>query len=337
MPTIEQINEEFLRGAEDLRYSVMVRGTERWLNIKPKYSTPHNTSYYRTIKYADDNTYMCIIDVDGLKFNRTSLSAAAKLYRSTKKLFSVEPLLKVSGMKGNQLGMDVDFPDNWATKTCLHGLARIAFTLWKHSRIKELFKVDFGLKLPGVYIDACMYKQGRVVRSFSKHLGSGLYSVPYKWTDNLNQVKKRMTLEVEPMWPEIPEIWYPDIEKLLEGYTDKYFFETAGPGKATLKHLDETRMKRRQVGNPGSLYSKLTSRLKKILDMDADVSHSYKWSLVLYMYCELEMTPEAIINYLWKYAAWSDLNSLSTTAYHVNYTCNWADNHDLAVPGWVYG
>jgi len=337
VPTIEQINEEFLRGAEDYRYSVMVRGTERWLNDPPKHSTPHDTSYYRTIKYKDDNTYMFVIDVDGHNFNRTSLSANAKLYLSTKKLFSVEPLLKASGMKGAQLIVDVDFPDNWAEKTCLHGLARVAFTLWKYSNIKKLFKVDFGLKLPGTYVDACMYKKGRVVRSFSKHLGSGLYSVPYKWTDTVNQVKNRMSLKTEPMWPEIPELWYLDIEKELEDYTDKYYFEVAGPGEASLKHLDETRVKRQHAGNPGEVYSKLTPRLKKVADMSADIMHDFKWPLTLYLYCELGMSRTEIINWIWKECAWHDLNNISKTAYHVNYSCNWADETGGKAPGWVYG
>jgi len=336
MPTIEQINEEFLRGAEDLRYSFMVRGVEKWGNDLPKWGNVHNCSYYRSIKYKGDNTYVFVCDVDGHEFNRTSLSATAKLYRSAKKLFSVEPLLKASGMKGAQLIMDVDFPDNWTTKTCLHGLARIAYTLWKDSRIKELFKVDFGLKLPGTYIDSCMYKRGRVIRSFSVHLGSGLYSVPYKWTDSFNKVKKRMTLEIEPIWPEIPEIWYPDIEGLLEDYTDRYFFETQGPGEATLKHLDETRVKRQHAGNPGEVYSKLTRRLKKVADMSADISHDFKWPLTLYLYCELGMSRTEIVNWIWKNCSWHDLNSLQTTAYHVNYSCDWADETGGKAPRWVY-
>ena len=336
MPTIEQINEEFLRGAEDYRYSVMLKGNERWLNDLPKWATPHNCSYYRTIKYKDDNTYMFVADVDGPEFNRTSLSAAAKLFMSAKKLFAVEPLLKASGMKGNQLIMDIDFPDNWTEKTCLHGLARIAFTIWKVSRIKRIFKVDFGLKLPGTYVDACMYKKGRVVRSFSKHLGSGKYSVPYKWTDSINQVRKRMTLEIEPLMPDIPELWYPDIEDNLEEYTDKYFFEMQGPGETTLKNLDEARVKRQHAGNPGYIYNSLTNRLKKVADMDADIMHDFKWPLILYLYCDLDMSRDEIINWVWKNCAWHDLNSIPKTADQVNYTCNWADEVGGRPPRWVY-
>ena len=336
MPTIEQINEEFLRGAEDLRYSMMVRGTERWFNDKPKYATPHNSSYYRSIKYKGNNTYVFVADVDGPSFNRTSISANAKLYLSAQRLFSVSPLLKASGMKGAQLIMDVDFPDHWTEKTCLHGLARIAFTLWKDSCIKQLFGVKFGLKLPGTYVDACMYKKGRVVRSFCKHLGSGRYSVPYKWTDNIRQVEDRMLLKTEPLWPEIPELWYSDIEGRLEEYTDKYFFETQGPGETVLKRLDETRVKRQHAGNPGRIYTQLTPRLKKIADMDADIHHDLKWPLLLFMYLDLAMTRGEIFDWVWKNCAWHDLNDISKTRYHINYSCDWADETGGRAPRWVY-
>lgn len=327
MPSLEEINEEFLLGAAERRYSHMSRGNEVWSKKFPYRGTPHKISYYRSIKYApeDMNCYMFVLDLDGPTFTQRSLEAAIMLRRAFYNTLKVEPLLKASGMKGVQLIADMSFPRNFGEKRCLLGMAQTAYSVWHRSTARRRLRVGFGLKLPKIYVDACMFRQGRLVRSFCKHLGSGLYSVPFKHSDSFKTVKRRMKLQWDPIWPDICQVNYNDIKDGLLDYEDTYYFEVQGPDKATLERLDNTKVKRGKRGRYDRVYKRLTPRLRKIADMNTDIKHEWKWPLVCYMYCELEMSREDIINWIWKHCRWHDLNNLSKTAYQVNHSCKWCD------------
>jgi hypothetical protein len=187
-----------------------------------------------------------------------------------------------------------------------------------------------------------MYKKGRVVRGFCKHLKSGLYSVPYEPTDNLKKIKSYMKLEEELPWPSIHDYWYLDIVDKLEEYSNKYYFESKGQtiNDALLERLDAIDVTKRR-GRPDDIYRRMPKRLKQIVNLDADIKHEMKWPLVAYLWYEEEMEPEEIVQWLFKNCKWHDLNDLDKTKYQVGWTCSkWASKvlkkGGNPVPRWVY-
>jgi hypothetical protein len=191
--------------------------------------------------------------------------------------------------------------------------------------VEDLFDVGFGLKLPGTYVDACMYQRGRVLRSFCKHLKSDMYSVPYEPMDGIKKVKAYMKLEEELPWPTIHEYRYSELVDDLEEYSDKYYFETKSQtiNDALLERLDSLKVVRGHAGRPDHVYDQLTPRLKKIVDMDADVAHDLKYPLVIYLYSKMSMEPEEIVDWIWNNCRWSDLDDLDKTKYQVGWSCQW--------------
>ena len=323
MPTLKEINAEFMTDAHLTRYSYLSSdGREHWTNDPPKSHNEMNGSVFRSIRYFSDNFYMCVMDVDGPQFCEQTVEATSALRLTFRNTLKVSPLLKASGKKGAQIICDMTFPKNWTEKRCLQGLAQTAFTVWKRSPVEAKLGIKFGLKLPGIYVDACMFRKGRMLRGFCKHLGSGMYSVPFLPTDTYKTVRKRMTLELEPLPFTIPVLWYPDIADGLLPYDDKYFLETQGPSEAVFERLDA--MKTR-AGRHDFMYENLTPRLKKVVDFDGDIHHDLKWMLVCYLYCRERMERDDITQWLWDNAQWDDLDDLGITAYQVNYTCDWCD------------
>jgi len=340
---LRQINDEFLIGAEGLRYSYMVPDRGELFAMTSRNPDPLSISVYRTIKYADKNKYLFVVDIDGTRFNNQTLSAGFKVRHIARKKLHMHLQPKASGMKGNQLLCDISFPETYGPLKCLEGLARVAYSLWEWSGVEKMFDVGFGLGLEGVYIDACMYKKGRIVRSFSKHLKSGLYSVPYEPNDPMSKIKSYMKLEEELPWPVIHDYAYLDIAEQLEEYTDKYYFESKGQAinDALLERLDGMDFTKRR-GRPDAIYSRMPKRLQQIVNMDADIMHDMKWPLTAYLWYQEEMEPEDIIQWFFKNCKWCDLKNLDITTYQVSWTCNSWANKVLAdggnpVPRWVYG
>lgn len=359
MPTLAEVNDIFLEGAAELRYSYVKRRVgkkkETWTIEKPPRNV-YSMSYYRTIKYArdfDPNQFMMVMDVDGPKVTYITVRTARALYTAGQRLFGIDLLLKGSGRKGEQAISDVQFPCAWSEGRCVQGLANIAWTLYKKARIPK-HVVGFGRKLPGHYVDAVMFQRRRMVRGFCIHLGSGDFSVPVSPDDTAVMVQARMTMQYPILNVEIPVLEYKEIEDLLYEYVAEEEF-TDEPSADLIRRLDELEQQSDRQEQDDTVYDSLPTRLQKIVNMTTDIHHDFKWPLVAFMRANLKMDPDDIIAWVWNNCQWHDLDSLSKTSYHVYFTSEWVDKvrgqrgwyvdkfgrkrfgGGHAVPRWVYG
>jgi len=341
MPTLDELNDEFLKDAKDIRYSYMQGGHEIWSNKRPDGLTPFTGSFYRSTRYAypRKKVYLMGLDIDGNGIDERTLEAARALFNACHLLLGVRPVLKASGMKGIQLLIDVQFPNWYTDKTMAADLADVAYTVYLRSQVFEKHGIAFGRGLGGIYVDTCMFDQSRVIRSFCKHLGSGFYSIPFSYADSVDQIIEMMHLS-RPL-PEVVlhEVWYPEVARRIEPYRAAVRFETQSPSDELMAALDAMDTKRARAGKPDSIYYTLTPRLQKIVNMDSDIHHDFKWPLVAYMHVILKMDAGAILQWVWNNCRWEDLDDVNVTQYQIEYTCRWARRISEAgrdpIPKWV--
>ena len=315
MTTIDELNLKFCEGADELRYVVPKKDGFFFSNdVIPE---PTEGSWLRSIKYKDENAFLFVLDIDTKRFDRNVLIAARGLYDTIKNYLHVEPVLKASGSKGVQLIFKLVFEENIDEHTALNSMQDLAYTIYKIStpEVKQRLVFD---DTPG--IDCAMFTKRRMLRSFSKHLGSNMFSVPYKYEDDYKTVKKRMTLEIPLIsFDKFPEVHYSDTYVVY-----KYERSTNDIG-VLLDDLPDFNSESKRPTDKNKIYQRMPTIFKRIVSCD-HVDHSLKWPLISYMHIWERMKPKEIAEWLWQYSAWKDLSNVKITMYHLHWTCNWVDN-----------
>ena len=317
MKTISDLNLTFCEGADEMRYVVPKSNSKGFFFSNDVIPEPTEGSWLRSIKYKDENAFLFVLDIDTKKFDRNVLIAARGLYDTIKNYLHIKPVLKASGSKGVQIIFKLTFDENIDERMALDNMQNLAYTLYKISTpdVKQRLVFD---DTPG--IDCSMFTKKRMLRSFSKHLGSNMFSVPYKYEDDYKTVKKRMTLEIPLIsFDKFPEVHYSDTNVVY-----KYERSTNDIG-VLLDDLPDFNSESKRPTDKNKIYQRMPTIFKRIVSCD-HVDHSLKWPLISYMHIWERMKPKEIAEWLWQYSAWKDLSNVKITMYHLHWTCNWVDN-----------
>lgn len=317
---LEILNKNFLSGALELRY---ITHDGVFTNRKPRGATPLNTTYLRSIYYKTPGKFLFVMDIDYYILNEGVIDVARALYKAIYNLYGIEPLLKASGNTGAQVIFKIKFGNEYSEDECLENMCNTAYTLWLLSRIDRKYHVGFGerKKEGGLkFIDSRMYQRRRMIRSFCLHQGSGYYSVPFDINDSLDDVIAKMRLDknIDMDNAEIPSIKFSTDMAIY-----KYKRRNGGIKKADVqKLLTEVDLDIEL----DDVFDRLPKMLRAVVLMEDDTPHSYKWNLVAWLRAVERMKPKEIVAWIWNNCKWNDLNSLSITAYQVNWTCRWVDS-----------
>ena len=319
MTTISQLNLTFCEGADEMRYVVPKEKEDGFYFSNDDIPLPDVGSWLRSIKYKDENAYLFVLDIDAKKFDRNVLIAARGLHDTIRNYLHVEPVLKASGSKGVQIIFKLNFDENVEEHIALKNMENLAYTLYKITTPEVRKRIRFDEK-PG--IDCAMFTKRRMLRSFCKHLGSNMFSVPYKYEDDFNTVKKRMNLEVPLIsFDTFPEVQYND-EYVIYEYTTS----TNDIG-VLLEELPDLDPENKKVAADNKKYQRMPTILKRVVDCD-HVDHSLKWPLISYLHIWERMQPKEIAEWLWQYSGWKDLSNVKITMYQITWTCNWVDKQE---------
>lgn len=153
---------------------------------------------YRCVWNAD-GSLLFVIDVDAPGKLETAFYVAKAIYYLTGK----KCLVKFSGHKGFHVAQHIDFnSESWKShldeinqfnsiQEYLKAVLRGITTVVDKTTTDEKIARKKGIPC----LDLRMFEQKRLIRGFSYHLKSGLYSVPVFDTDELEDVLKRAKLE----------------------------------------------------------------------------------------------------------------------------------------------
>ena len=318
--SLKELNDGFLQGAEEYRY---INGAGIFFNKKRSTSTPHNTTYLRSIKFKDDNKYLFVIDVDYETFDEIMLNVGKALYHTIYNLFGIKSIIKVSGGSGIQIVLGMNFPKHYEQSDCLFTMKNLAYTLWLLSSIQSLYGVKFGRynkKDHERFIDPRLYERRRMIRSFSIHHKTKMFSVPIMPDDTYADAYLKSSLSA-PLWSTPLEWLHCDEVGFL------YRAQDGGSKAATMVELGALPQTTHEGPiSSDAVFEGLPPSLKAVATFDGHIGHEYKWNLVVWMHTKQNMVAEDIERWIWKYCKWNDLDSRDRTAYHIRYTCQWADN-----------
>ena len=319
MTTISELNLTFCENADEMRYVVPKEDGKGFFFSNNVIPEPEIGSWLRSIKYKNENSYLFVLDIDTKRFDRNVLISARGLYDTIKNYLHVEPVLKASGSKGVQVIFKINFNENIEEHIALKSMENLAYTIYKISTPEVRKRLRFD-DTPG--IDCAMFTKRRMLRSFCKHLGSNMFSVPYKYEDDFKTVKKRMMLEIPPIsFKSFPEVNYND-EYVIYEYTTS----TNDIG-VLLEELPDLKPDDKKVASENEIYKRMPTIFKRVVDCD-HVDHTLKWPLISYLHIWERMQPKEIAEWLWQYSGWKDLSNVKITMYQITWTCNWVDKQE---------
>ena len=333
--TLQSLNDSFCSGAESLRYINQRIGEKgapyQFFSNTVVPSSPEEGSWLRSVKFDNMNSYLFVLDVDGKGIDRELLKGVYGLYDTTYNYLHVKPILKASGSKGAQLIFRLNFPNNIDASQCAEHMRNLAYTIWKLSTYQTRKRVLFD-DVPG--IDCAMFKRNQMVRSFCKHLGSGNFSVPFKYGEGTWIVRRRMRLEKPPLeFDGFPELDF-DESKILHTYEKKQFLPKVSLEK-TLKISRASSQSERD-----EIYKALPNVIKRLVSAD-HIEHELKWPVIVYLHLFERLNEKEIVDWLFEQSNWDDLTKTDLTNYHVNWSCNWArdcvskDNPKIPMPKYI--
>ena len=320
MESITSLNKKFCEGADELRYIWKVgtlHGSEMRFS-KNKAPHPKKGSWLRSTKYADENAYLLVFDVDSNGLTDELLEGVRGLYSTVRNYLHVEPVLKASGSKGAQIIFKLKFNENIDEHLCLEHLRNLAYTTWKLCTPKVRKRIKFNEK-PGV--DCAMFRKRQMLRSFCKHLGSGKFSVPFEYDDTLEIIEQKMNLEK----PIKEFVGFPTLEFNEDLIIYKYDKNPLSLGPV-LENLPDVKASKETTTD--QIYKRMPNVIKRIVSSDT-TPHDLKWSLIVYLRMFERLTKTEIVDWLFKYCDWKELSNLKMTNYHVEWTCNWCDKKAL--------
>jgi hypothetical protein len=317
------LNERFCRKAETVRWQ-LING--EFTNTNPYQGI--EVGWMRSIKPIGNHPYLFAIDIDGKGINEKILKATYKLFDALKGITNKKPILKVSGKYGIHLYYLVWFPKNWTDEHIWQKMRELAYTAYLRSGIEEmgyligmLKKENLPQDCPG-FIDMRIYRNG-MIRGFSLHPGSRLYSVPFRYGENAKTIIRRMRLE-ETIPPVSLKAFYWNPRWVLEEYKETETFTHNDAPK------DISYLRKMVDGNykGDRLYQALPPIFKSIVRNTDDISHDLKVALVSHIsYYFPDMSAKEITMWIWKRCKWEDLNNWEKTLYQVSYTQSWIREH----------
>jgi len=316
MDKLAELNEKFCADAHELRYILKLDGKLVFSNsVRPH--SPHVGSWLRSVKFADENSYLFLLDVDSDYLSRKIIEGVKGLYETIYNYLHIKPLLKASGSKGAQLVFKLNFEDDLTENECVDHMRDLAYTIWRLSTPSVREKIGFDEK-PG--IDCAVYKRRQMLRSFCIHLGSEKYSVPFKYHDSTGMIRRRMKLAA-------PLLDFEGFEELDFNKDDilyKYEKRNAFSIHREVTHLKASDPKLRvKRTDRDQVYKRMPEMIKTIVDNE-HVAHDLKWPVITYLHYFECMTESEISEWLFAHTYWKDLSNVDITNYHVGWSCNWA-------------
>ena len=311
MDALAELNEKFCADANELRYILKLDDKLVFSNSLRPHS-PHVGSWLRSVKFADENSYLFLLDIDSDYLSRKIIEGTKGLYETIYNYLHIKPILKASGSKGAQLIFKLNFADNLGEDECVDHMRNLAYTLWRLSTPSVRNNIGFDEK-PG--IDCAVYKRRQMLRSFCIHLGSEKYSVPFKYHDSTGMIRRRMKLAA-------PLLDFEGFEELdfnedyilykykkRNVYREVTHFKRPDP-KLRIKRTDRDRV-----------YKRMPPLIQNIVDQER-TEHDLKWPVIIYLHYFERMTEQEISEWLFANTYWKDLSNVDITNYHVGWSCN---------------
>jgi len=320
MVEIKLLNKRFCRKANNLRYIHKIEDEDgtRMVFSNDSVPSPEEGSWLRSVKFEDEKSYLLVLDIDSKEFTERIFEGSKGIYRTIINFLHKKPLFKVSGSKGVQLILKVNFGKVLDEHIVNKHLCNLAYTIWRISTPDVRATIHFD-EVPG--IDCAMFSRGRMLRSFCRHLVTGNFSVPIDVEDSFEDVHRRMNLEVPLIdFKKFPEIDFDEslviyeYEKIAE--RQKMFITDA-----EMKKLKNTTAK---GFRPDNVNGRMPMVLRTIV-RSSKVPHDMKWPLVVYLRIFELMEPSEILDWLLKHSGWENLSNVNTSLYQITWTCNWCD------------
>ena len=320
MVEISLLNKRFCRSANNLRYIHKIVDDEgtRMVFSNNSVPSPETGSWLRSIKFEGGKSYLLVLDIDSAKFTNRILEGAKGLYRTIVNYLHKKPLFKVSGSKGVQIILKVNFDEVLDERLANRHLCNLAYTLWRISTPNVRATIHFD-EVPG--IDCAMFTKGRMLRSFCRHLVTGNFSVPIDIEDSFEDVQRRMNLEVPLIdFMKFPEIDF-DESLVIYEYTGIAERQKMFITESDMKKLENTTAKGFQ---PDKIYGRMPMVLRKLV-RSSKIPRDLKWPLIVYLRIFERMKPPEILEWLLNHSGWEDLSNLNISLYQIQWTCEWCD------------
>jgi len=308
VPGLEKLTQRFNEGAEAVFYMYWANEKEQITKIPIEGFDPHKHGCMRTIKCATPGRYILAMDADGTDDGEGGVTQAMldMAYHVHENMGS-KPLIKASGKKGLQLCWDYIFPEPRDEAWELLQLMMVAWTIYVELNLKQ-FGLEFGppKKVDPPHFDTSMYQPSRKLRSFCTRFNK-FFSVPIRYGDSLETVKKRMALRYSPLDYKIGTIIH----------SPSFITETPLP---TWGGLDDKFDLEVEISNAdisdNEIFSKLPPYLKKVVLYPGDLPHRQKCYLVWYLF-RLGFGSQRALDFVWNNCKWEDLDNLSITTKQV--------------------
>lgn len=306
---LRRINRSFCRDALSHRWQFTKGG---FTNTNPAESDyweiNERWAWLRSIDCRKKNMFMFTMDFDSDKLGTNILNSVKKSAKVLEDITGKPGMLKASGSSGAHVYQKIIFPHNYTVQHCMTLMKDLAYTVYKKGHLKKrrlligpYKKAELSPWESG-FIDTRVFKHNGMVRAFSIHPTTMLYSVPIFEDDSINDVQERMRLETKIPFVEVAVVKYSpkwDLEK----YVEKDVFER-NPINLDLKAMEKLVDRAR-----GDRYYKLLpDTLKGVACMDGDPHHDLKVALVHHLHYYYLMTAEEIRAWLNDNVKWNDFD-----------------------------
>ena len=323
--SLSRINHDFVARAKHCRWEL---SPGRFTNRFPEGRNRDDIEmgWLRSIRGKKRSTFLFPIDIDGKDFSLQTINSSFALGEALYDIVGEIPHFKASGRSGAHLYYLFYFPDNWTEFHVLEQMKNLAYTAYLNSKMAEdgyLFgpikKDALPSGCPG-FVDTCIYRIDGMIRGYSIHPNSGLYSVPYRLGEAYDVVRGRMRLMCEMPFEKFQHIKFNPRWK-LDKYEETELFSRRGllPNLSHLRDMVDSDYK------GDKYYQSLPDSLKAIVRMGSDVKHELKWPLVAHMRFYWLMEPGQIAEWILRRCKWSDLDNKEITYDQCYATCKWVD------------
>ena len=319
---LSYLNRQFMSGAEQLRFIRPGKDKKQlFTNTFKTRFTPYNTTFLRTVKYNDCNKFIFALDCDNDVFDSFILGESKKIYNFIKRVIGVNPVLKASGNAGVQVFFNLLFDQALSYEDCLEGMKNLAYTIYKGTPFLELDIYHPSAKTDDsspAFIDMSMFDKNRMIRSYSIHLKSGMFSVPFMPDDTLATVMAKKTKLYDTVsWIAPGTLKFDDIDYLEE------WKESPGRGR----NISIEALEGASLEGSGDVFGRLPVKLKQIVNVDAEAGcpHDYKWILEAWLRAVEGLSTDAIEKFIVENCRWRDFEANGSARYQIRYSCNSAD------------
>ena len=328
---LQAINRKFCLGAKLLRWQTH---DNRFTNVNPGEGRNRwdiSVPWLRSLQFKRHNHYIFFIDIDGFRLDERILNASKDVQAELNNLMNTNyAIMKASGKSGAHIYLRLAFGLNWTEHHCMEKMLDIAYTVYENAGLAKKGFLIGPLKKDGLehdcpgFIDTRVYAPERMIRGFSRHPVSKLFSVPYTDKDDLISVQARMRL-LDPItnYVDFPPVVFGRPDLLHYEATTAYTNSDVPVDVQFLRSMVDKDFR----GDP--VYQRLPDTLKAIVRMKNDIKHDMKWPLLCHLAFYELMNPEEICKWVWKYCKWQDLTDWNKTFDHCVYSYNWVNNRKV--------